>query len=96
MRHCIVQLHLVVTARHQLIPLTQCCRGWYTPAAFERFLPRSWQAARSINPSWQNLQPGDKVDDYGFSADDYFIVSEVQPERALVYRSDRYGAFFSW
>ena len=36
------------------------------------------------------------MDDYGFSADDYFIVSEVQPERALVYRTDRYGALFSW
>lgn len=36
------------------------------------------------------------MDDYGFSADDYFIVSEVQPEKALVYKSDRYGGSFSW
>ncbi len=70
--------------------------GWYTPASWEKFLPQSWHATRAVNPIWQNLKPGDRVDDYGFSADDYFIVSEVQPERALVYKSDRYGAFFSW
>ncbi|KAK5169628.1 uncharacterized protein LTR77_005605 [Saxophila tyrrhenica] len=70
--------------------------GWYTPASFEAFMPKSWHATRTINPAWQNLQPEDRVDDYGFSADDYFIVSEVQPEEFLVYKSDRYGASFSW
>lgn len=70
--------------------------GWYAPASWERFLPLSWHATRTINPAWQELKSGDRVDDYGFSADDYFDVSEVQPERALVYRSARYGALFSW
>lgn len=69
---------------------------WYTPASWERFLPKSWHATRTINPEWQKLVPDDQVDDYGFSADDYFIVVDVQPGRALVYKSDRYGAFFSW
>ncbi|KAF2487574.1 hypothetical protein BDY17DRAFT_320106 [Neohortaea acidophila] len=70
--------------------------GWYTPQSWERYLPRRFHASRSINPEWQQLKPGDQVDDYGFSVDDYFIVSEVQPGRALVYKSDRYGASFSW
>jgi hypothetical protein len=70
--------------------------GWYTPKQWEWFLPRSWHATRSINPEWQTLKTGDRVDDYGFSVDDYFIVSEVDPEKALVYKSDRYGAHFSW
>lgn len=68
----------------------------YTPASWERYLPQSWQATRSIDPAWQRLKPGDRVDDYGFNADDYFIVSEVHPQKALIYKSDRYGAFFSW
>ena len=70
--------------------------GWYAPAWFERFLPQSWHSSRAINPSWQQLKPGDRVDDYGFSPDDYFIVSEIQPQKALIYKSDRYGAHFSW
>lgn len=53
-------------------------------------------AARTINPDWQNLTAGDKVDDYGFSADDYFIVEEVHAGEYLVYKSERYGALFSW
>ena len=59
-------------------------------------MPQSWHASRGINPAYQQLKPGDRVDDYGFSAEDYFIVSEIHQERALVYRSDRYGAHFSW
>lgn len=53
-------------------------------------------ASRSIDDAWQGLKPGDRVDDYGFSADDYFIVEEVQPDKALVFKSERYGAYFSW
>ena len=70
--------------------------GRYTPASWERFLPRSWHARRTLNPEWQQLKPGDRVDDYGFSPDDYFIVSEIQAGKALIYKSDRYGAHFSW
>ena len=53
-------------------------------------------ASRTVNQSWQQLKPGDRVDDYGFSTEDYFIVAEIHPNRALVYKSDRYGASFSW
>ena len=70
--------------------------GWYAPVWFERFLPQNWHSSRTINPSWQQLRPGDRVDDYGVSPDDYFIVSDIQPGKALVYNSDRYGAHFSW
>jgi hypothetical protein len=70
--------------------------GWYMPFVWDNFLPKSWHATRSINPEWQKLKPGDRVDDYGFSAEDYFIVEEIQPQQALVYKSDRYGAHFSW
>lgn len=70
--------------------------GWYTTQSWERFLPLSMHASRSIKPEWQQLKQGDKIDDYGFSADDYFIVEEVQSEQALVLKSERYGALFSW
>ena len=59
-------------------------------------MPQSWHGSRSVNPAWQTLKPGDRVDDYGFSKDDYFVVHDVQPQRALIYSSDRYGASFSW
>lgn len=70
--------------------------GWYTPRTWETYLPASMHASRTINPEWQNLKAGDRVDDYGFSADDFFIVEDVQPEKALIYKSERYGALFSW
>lgn len=53
-------------------------------------------ASRSINPEWQKLAKGDVVADYGFSPDDYFVVEEVKPNEALIFRSERYGAMFSW
>lgn len=53
-------------------------------------------ASRTVRHDWQRLVPGDRVDDYGFSPDDYFIVEAIEPETALVYRSERYGALFSW
>ncbi|KAF2716609.1 hypothetical protein K431DRAFT_234997 [Polychaeton citri CBS 116435] len=70
--------------------------GWYCPSSWERRMPVSWRASRSVEARWQGLAVGDRVADYGFSADDYFDVAVVEPERALVYRSDRYGASFSW
>lgn len=71
--------------------------GWYLPAFWERFLPSSWPAARSINPAWQNLQVGDRVADYGFSADDYFDVAYIDREKTiLVYKSERMGTIFTW
>ena len=59
-------------------------------------MPQSWRARRTINPAWQNLKPGDRVDDYGFSVEDYFDVVDVKMEKVLIYRSDRYGARFTW
>ena len=70
--------------------------GWYTPKSWERVLPLNMHASRTVIPEWQQLKPGDRVDDYGFSPEDYFIVSDVVPEKALIYKSDRYGAQFSW
>jgi hypothetical protein len=71
--------------------------GWYLPASYERLLPKSMHAARSINTAWTALGPGDRVEDYGFNpAEDYFIVAEVKHNQALVYKSERYGTIFTW
>lgn len=59
-------------------------------------LPSNFHATRLVHAEYQTLQPGDTVPDYGFSADDYFIVAEIQPNHALVYKSERYGSQFSW
>ena len=69
--------------------------GWYLPHRYERFLPSSWHASRSINPSWQNLKVGDIVPDYGSSTDVFEVVSIDSP-RSLVYKTERYGAWFTW
>ncbi|KAK3679950.1 hypothetical protein LTR78_000327 [Recurvomyces mirabilis] len=70
--------------------------GWYCPASWEKWMPQSWRATRSVNPAWQDLKPGDRVDDYGFSVEDYFDVVAISSEEVLIYRSDRYGARFTW
>ncbi|RVX71267.1 hypothetical protein B0A52_04841 [Exophiala mesophila] len=70
--------------------------GWYMPAILEQFLPRGWPASRSIQPRWQTLAVGDRVPDYGFSADDYFDVVSLEPPKCLVYKSERYGTVFTW
>jgi hypothetical protein len=59
-------------------------------------MPQSWRASRTVNPAWQQLKPGSRVDDYGFSVDDYFDVVAIEPEKHLIYRSDRYGTTFTW
>ena len=71
------------------------CLG-YAPTWFEGILPQSAHASRIVHAEYQTLKVGDIVPDYGFSADDYFIVEEIQPNHALIYKSDRYGAHFSW
>jgi len=59
-------------------------------------MPASWRASRTINSKWQDLKPGDRVDDYGFSEEGYFDVVDVKPGEHLIYRSNRYGASFTW
>ncbi|KAK3647262.1 hypothetical protein LTR56_008093 [Elasticomyces elasticus] len=70
--------------------------GWYCPASWEKWMPVSWRASRTINPTWQDLKPGDRVDDYGLSVEDYFDVVAIEPRKYLMYKSDRYGASFTW
>jgi len=71
--------------------------GWYLPSSWERLLPASWHAAHAINPAWQGLAVGDRVLDYGFNAaEDVFDVVIIEDNRALVYRSERYGTVFTW
>ena len=62
---------------------------------WEHFIPGSWRAARSINPSWQELKVGDRIPDYG-TKDDYFDVALLEPPNAVVYRSERFGLPFTW
>jgi hypothetical protein len=59
-------------------------------------LPQRFHSTKIVHSEYQTLTPGDKVADYGFSANDYFTVEEIQPNHALVYKSDRYGATFTW
>ena len=79
-----------------LLQLGKSRGGWYAPVWLERILPTSWRATRQIHPEWQNLSVGDRVSDYGFSRDDFFVVAAIEAERVLVYRSERYGCRFSW
>ena len=72
--------------------------GWYLPRRCEWFLPVSWRGTRSVNPAWQSLRPGDRVDDYSFpfSKDEYFDVVSVDAPRSLVYKSERLGTVLTW
>ena len=79
-----------------LVQLGKSRGGWYASTWLERLLPRSWRATRRIEAQWQTLGVGDRVPDYGFSKDDYFIVAQLDPPRALLYRSERYGCLFTW
>lgn len=79
-----------------LLQLGKGQAGWYCPYYVEAWLPKSWAASRTINPEWQNLAVGDRVPDYGFSKDDCFDAAVVEFDKALVYRSERYGCLFTW
>lgn len=70
--------------------------GWYLTSFWEKLFPTSWRAARHIGRQWQNLQVGDRVEDYGTSKDDYFDVMAMEKDKSLVYKSERYGTVFSW
>ncbi|EEU35151.1 uncharacterized protein NECHADRAFT_87302 [Fusarium vanettenii 77-13-4] len=69
--------------------------GWYLTSRWERMLPKSWVASRVINPTFQQLKPGDRVPDYG-TKDDYFDVVSIDPPRSLIYESLWFGTKFTW
>jgi hypothetical protein len=78
-----------------LIQLGKRRAGWYLPRRAERFLPTSLRATRRVDPRWQALSVGDRIPDYG-GRDEYLEVARIEPGRALVYRSERKGAKFTW
>jgi hypothetical protein len=78
-----------------LVQLGKGRAGWYLPGRVERFLPRSRRAARSLNPRWLNLRPGDVVPDYG-GRDAFFQVAQITAPSALVYRSRRGRTSLTW
>jgi hypothetical protein len=78
-----------------LVQLGKRRAGWYMPARVERFVPPGRRGARAIDPRWQELAVGDRVPDYG-GRHETLEVALIDPPHALVYRSERRGALFSW
>ena len=72
--------------------------GWPLKSSWERFLPKSCRAARHLNPAWQKLEPGDRVEDHkvGMGEGEFFIVRSIDPPESLVYVSERLGTVFTW
>ncbi len=69
--------------------------GWYLPRSVERFFPASRRAARRIRPEFQEHEVGQVISDWG-GRDATLTVAGIDPERALVYRSQRGRVSFSW
>ena len=69
--------------------------GWYFPRSVERFFPAGRRAARRIRPEYQEHEVGQVIPDWG-GRDATLTVAEIDPERALVYRSQRGRVSFSW
>ncbi len=78
-----------------LLQLGKRRAGWYLPHRLERLLPPGRRATRRVDPRWQMLGVGDRIPDYG-GRDEYLEVARIDPGRALVYRSERKGAPFTW
>ncbi|HEY6524489.1 MAG TPA: hypothetical protein VIY10_12005 [Solirubrobacteraceae bacterium] len=78
-----------------LLQLGKRRAGWYLPHRLERLLPPRRRATRRVDPRWQALAVGDRIPDYG-GRDEYLEVARIEPGRALVYRSERKGAPFTW
>jgi hypothetical protein len=78
-----------------LLQLGKRRAGWYLPQRLERVLPRGRRATRRVDPRWQALGIGDRIPDYG-GREEYLEVARIEPGRALVYRSERKGAPFTW
>lgn len=69
--------------------------GWCLPRSVERFFPASRRAARRIRPEFQEHEVGQVISDWG-GRDATLTVAGIDPERALVYRSQRGRVSFSW
>jgi hypothetical protein len=69
--------------------------GWYLPRVVERFVPRGRRAARRLDPRFASLDVGETITDWG-GRDATLTVSQIDPPRALVYRSRRGRTSFSW
>jgi len=78
-----------------LVQLGKGRAGWYLPRPVERLVPRARRGARTLDPRWQALEPGRRIPDYG-GHDAHLEVVTVDPPAALVYRSRRRSAEFSW
>jgi hypothetical protein len=71
--------------------------GWYMPRRVERLVvwSKRRRAATVVDDRWQHLSVGDRVPDYGGREEEFEVVV-VEPPRALVYRSRRRRAVFTW
>jgi hypothetical protein len=78
-----------------LVQLGKQRAGWYLPSSLERAVPRSRRGARVLDPRWRELGVGQRIPDYG-GRQAFLEVAILDPGRALVYRSERRGAVFSW
>ena len=90
----------VITATPQqlwpwLVQLGKQRAGWYLPSSLERAVPLSRRGARVLDPRWQELSIGQRIPDYG-GRQAFLEVAILDPATALVYRSERGGAVFSW
>lgn len=62
--------------------------GWYTARWVDRLLfPANDAAADRIHPEWQDLAVGDRILDGDPSAECWFVVDGLEPERHLVLHS---------
>jgi hypothetical protein len=78
-----------------LLQLGKKRAGWYLPHTVERFLPVARRAARTVDARWLDLRVGDVIPDYG-GRNETFEVAEIDPPRALVYRSVRGRTELTW
>jgi hypothetical protein len=72
-----------------LVQLGKGRAGWYLSRRLEWLTPRGNRALRVIEPTYQDVAVGDRVDDYG--REGWFEARVVDPPRALVWLSEREG-----
>jgi hypothetical protein len=69
--------------------------GWYLPRVVERLVPRGRRAARRLDSRFALLDIGQTIADWG-GREATLTVVQIEPPRALVYRSRRGRTSFSW